>query len=128
MRESRLLFIAYINDLPLHVCTNATVSMYAGDTAMYTTCKNANELKNVLNNDLCNVSNWPARNKLSLNVTKTDLIIIGSKQRLSQINEGELNVHNYTSMKQNLRDSRLVNKSGLSLMKICLEMNMLIKW
>ena len=97
-------------------------------TRQCTPLKKANELKNVLNNDLCNVSNWPARNKLSLNVTKTDLIIVGSKQRLSQINEGELNVHNYTSMKQNLRESRLVNKSGLSLMKICLEMNMLIKW
>ena len=67
--------------------------MYADNTAMYTSCKNVTELKRVSNNDLCNVSNWLARNKLSLNVAKTDLIIIGSKQRLSRINDGELNVH-----------------------------------
>ena len=96
-----LLFIAYINDLPQHVSTNTTVSMYADDTAMYTTCRNVNELNRVLNNDLCNVSNWLARNKLSLNVAKTELIIIGSKQRLSQINDGELNVHiNETNLKR----------------------------
>ena len=67
--------------------------MYADNTAMYTSCKNVTELKRVSNYDLCNVSNWLARNKLSLNVAKTDLIIIGSKQRLSRINDGELNVH-----------------------------------
>ena len=43
-----LLFIAYINDLPQHVSTNTTVSMYADDTTMYTTCKNVNELNRVL--------------------------------------------------------------------------------
>ena len=96
-----LLFIAYINDLPQHVSPNTTVSMYADDTAMYATCKNVNELNRVLNNDLCNVSKWLARNKLSLNVAKTELIILGSRQRLSQINEGELNVHiNETKLKR----------------------------
>ena len=40
--------------------------------------KNVNEFNRVLNNDPCNVSNWLARNKLSLNFSKTELIIIGS--------------------------------------------------
>ena len=75
--------------------------MFADDTAMYISCKNVTELNRVLNNDLCNISNWLARNKLSLNVAKTELIIIGSKQRLSQINEGELYVHiNETKLKR----------------------------
>ena len=96
-----LLFIAYINGLPQHVSTNTNVSMYADDTSMYAICKNVNEINRVLNNDLCNVSNWLAGNKLSLNVAKTELIIIGSKQRLSQMDEGELNVHiNETKLKR----------------------------
>ena len=87
-----LLFIAYINDLPQHVSKNTTVSMYADDTAMYTICNNVNDLNRILNNDLCNVNKWLARNKLSLNVAKTELIILGSWQRLSKIDDNDVNV------------------------------------
>ena len=51
------------------------------------------ELNHNLNNDLCKVYNWLVRNKLSLNVKKTELIILGSNQRLSQINDDDVNVN-----------------------------------
>jgi len=88
-----LLFIIYINDLPNCVSKSTTVSMYADDTAMYTICKDVNELNRVLNKDLTNVNDWLARNKLSLNVSKTELIILGSKQKLARINYDEIYVH-----------------------------------
>ncbi len=44
--------IIYINDLPKCVSKDTTVSMYAEDTAMYTICKDVNELNRILNKDL----------------------------------------------------------------------------
>ena len=88
-----LLFIIYINDLPNVVSGKTKVSMYADDTALYTVCKDANDLNCTLNTDLEKVSNWLMRNKLSLNVRKTELLVLGSKQRLCRINDENINVH-----------------------------------
>ena len=38
-----------------------------------------------LNRDLSNVANWLSANKLTLNNSKTEYMIIGSKKRLSQV-------------------------------------------
>ena len=35
-----------------------------------------------LNDDLVNVSNWLIANALTLNITKTEFMLIGSRQRL----------------------------------------------
>ena len=61
--------------------------MYADDTALYTVCKDVNDLNCILNTDLEKVSNWLVHNKLSLNVRKTELLVLGSKQRLCRIND-----------------------------------------
>ena len=66
-----LLFIIYINDLPNHVF-NCKVSRYADDTALYYSCKDANELARVINADLINVTNWLNNNKLNINIKKTE--------------------------------------------------------
>ena len=46
-----LMFIIYINDLPLHV-SHCEVSMYADDTALYYASKSVSDLINKINEDL----------------------------------------------------------------------------
>ena len=59
-----------------------------------------------------NVSNWLIRNKLSLNVGKTELLVLGSKQRLSRINDENMNVH--------------INGTKLTRAKICKYLGVII--
>ena len=66
-----LLFLSYISDLPL-VLKHATPSIFADDTHMATSSWKILELQNQLAEDIENVIQWMADNKLSLNVLKTD--------------------------------------------------------
>ena len=55
----------------------------ADDTNLTLSAKTLAELKLALTPELNNLSSWLKANKLSLNVAKTELMIIGSRQRLS---------------------------------------------
>ena len=77
-----LLFLLYINDLP-NSLQNAAPRMFADDTNLTLSVKTLTELKLALAPELNNLSCWLKANKLSLNVAKTELMIIGSRQRLS---------------------------------------------
>ena len=57
--------------------------MFAEDTNFMLSAKILTELKLALTPELNNLSCWLKANKLSLNVAKTELMIIGSRQRLS---------------------------------------------
>ena len=57
--------------------------MFADDTNLTLSVKTLTELKLALAPELNNLSCWLKANKLSLNVAKTELMIIGSRQRLS---------------------------------------------
>ena len=74
-----LLFIIYINDLPL-VSNMFDMLMYADDTTLY--C-NINQLfsDDAINRELHKISNWLSSNKLSLNVKKTKCMMFHSAQR-----------------------------------------------
>ena len=64
------LFSIYINDLPTST-TLFTMIMYADDTTLYCDIKDVPNHENVLNVELCKITNWLAANKLSLNVGET---------------------------------------------------------
>ena len=87
-----LLFILYINDLPNYV-SNVNVSMYADDTAIYYSSNDVNDIVDKMNNDLVNVDKWLAKNKLSLNVDKTNFMLIGTPQKLAQVHNYDFNVN-----------------------------------
>ena len=57
--------------------------MFADDTNLTLSAETLSELKLALTPELNNLSCWLKDNKLSLNVAKTELMIIGSRQRLS---------------------------------------------
>ena len=77
-----LLFLIYINDLP-NSLQEAVPRMFADDTNLTLSAKTLSELKLALTPELNNLSCWLKANRLSLNVAKTELMIIGSRQRLS---------------------------------------------
>ena len=71
----------YINDLP-NCLREASPRMFADDTNITPTAKTLTELKLALTPELSNFNCWLRANRLSLNVARTELMIIGSRERL----------------------------------------------
>ena len=61
--------------------------MYADDTHITYAGSSVDNIQFYLNQDLENVHNWLRANKLTLNMTKTEFMLIGSRQRLSNLTD-----------------------------------------
>lgn len=76
-----LLFINYINDLPLAV-QGCGVELYAEDTLIHFASKSVREIQAQLTSGLTNVPSWLYVNfLLILNLEKTKIVLIGTHQR-----------------------------------------------
>ena len=77
-----LLFLLYINDMPL---TSSTLKfhLFADDTSIFFSHNKLEELESIVNNELAKVSDWLIANKLTLNVDKSNFIIISSAKKTS---------------------------------------------
>ena len=78
-----LLFILYINDLPLCL-ENCQVAMYADHTSISFSARSVNDLNVTLNKELDSLRKWLQGNKLSLNVFKTQAMVIESCPNLKK--------------------------------------------
>ena len=91
-----LLFLIYINDLP-RALRNCKVTMYADDTSLSFASNNIDDLNRFMNEDLNCLKDWLQGNKLSLNVLKTDAMVVGSRPKLKRIRTkylgGQLDCH-----------------------------------
>ena len=76
-----LLFLLYINDLPNCLVSSETL-MYADDTHLTYASNSIEDIECTLNRHLANVSDWLKANRLTLNKTKTEFMVIGSWQKL----------------------------------------------
>ena len=75
-----LLFLLYINDLPQ--CLDFShPRMYADDTSITYAGKDVKEINDFLNKDLKSINTWLSANELTLNLTKTEFLVITSRQR-----------------------------------------------
>ena len=61
--------------------------MYADDAQLTYASDNIYKIQASLNEDNENVHDWLRANKLALNMTKTEVMLIGSRQRLSTVTE-----------------------------------------
>ena len=72
-----LLFLLYINDLP-NCLSHSVPRMYADDTHLTYSNGNIHSIQSSLNENLRNINRWLTANKLTLNMTKTECMLIGS--------------------------------------------------
>ena len=83
-----LLFLLHFNDAEKQL-ENCSIITYADDTVIYFHDKNIDKIADVLTKDFERLSNWLEKNELSLNLKKgkTELMVFGTKIRLSRITD-----------------------------------------
>ena len=86
-----LLFLIYINDLP-NCLNRASPRMFADDTNISIAANSVMELEPLVNSELKNLHQWLVTNRLSLNIAKTEFMIIGSRQRLLVHSNEHINI------------------------------------
>ena len=87
-----LLFWIYTNDLPN--CLNVGSPRDYGDNTNVTfSAATIPHLESQLNSDLKYIDCWLKANKSSLNVAKTEFMVISSRQKLQSLNDYTINIH-----------------------------------
>ena len=81
-----LLFLLYVNDLP-NCLKQSSAEMYADDSILTASSNDLTmyRLQTILNSELNNINQWLVANKLTLNVDKTEYMIIGTRQKLNHL-------------------------------------------
>ena len=74
-----LLFLLYINDLHVAI-KHCKVHHFADDTNLLIINKSLKRLNKLVNSDLKHLTNWLNANKISLNFSKTELIVFKPKR------------------------------------------------
>ena len=80
-----LLFIFYINDIT-SVIHNLKINMYADDCILYISGNDWNRMMQKTQPELNNVHQWCVSNRLKINVSKSKVLLFGSRQKLGKIN------------------------------------------
>jgi hypothetical protein len=73
-----LLFILCVNDLP-NVSSKLSFTQFADDTSILITGKNLNEMSKLMTDQMQHVTDWLKINMLTLNVSKTNYMIMCSR-------------------------------------------------
>ena len=84
-----LLFLVYINGIQSEL-QHSKMTMFADDMVFYCHENSPTNLQSKLNADLAAITSWLHDNKLTLNVTKSKLLVIGGRNKLSQFNDTAL--------------------------------------
>ena len=76
-------FIIYVNDIPNSV-PDLSLILFADDTSAFTSHKDLSTLNNIMNNGLTKLNTWFKSNKLSLNLKKTNYMLLGTHNKTNQ--------------------------------------------
>ena len=74
-----LLFLLYINDIVMSSPVFKFI-LFADDTSLFYSHKNKHDAVDILNSELSKISQWLAANKLSLNVSKSKLLVFSNQK------------------------------------------------
>ena len=85
------LFLVYINDLRRAV-KNSTTFMYADDKSLCFEPKDLSQLNEIITEDLSHLDTWLIRNKLSLNVAKTQSMLVSTKAKMNALDRSSQNI------------------------------------
>ena len=72
-----LLFTLYINDI--NSASQSAPRLYANDTCLILQHENISGLKKIVKEEICAVNNWMIANKLTLNMSKSNVVLINAK-------------------------------------------------
>ena len=78
------MFLIYINDLPNFLDHSIGMS-FADDTNLTFSAVDLSILQTEMSSDLNRIFNWLSSNRLTLNILKTDFMVIGSRQRIATL-------------------------------------------
>ena len=90
-----LLFLVYINDLP-QCLEHCEVALYADDTVIYFSSLSAGDIERAFNEDLAKLSSGFNKNRLTLNISKSEFMLIGSPHKIRCCNSIDLIIDNVT--------------------------------
>ena len=95
-----LLFILYVNDI-IHASNVLDFLLFADDTTITYSHKDINRNISIVNKELSEVGNWFKANKLSVNASKTNYMILGTPHMtLSRVRDDLTLVLNNTSLER----------------------------
>ena len=84
-----LLFLIFINDLPLHI-DNVLTYLYADDTTLYCTGRSQACTEQQLQAAFYKLSNWCKQNGMLINTAKTKVMLFTTPQKHIHLNENTL--------------------------------------
>lgn len=94
-----LLFLIYINDPP-NSLSHSLARLFADDSHLTYASNNISDINIKFNEDLASVSEWLSANRLTLNQTKTEFMLIGSRQRINTFSSMPSLIINDIAVKQ----------------------------
>ena len=102
-----LLFLLFINDLPLYT-SNVNTDLYADDTTLYAIQDSLEIIENNLDSALNNLHIWCKCNGMLLNSAKTKVMLVTTNQKRKRINTDKLNlIYNDESLSMTTSDKIL---------------------
>ena len=108
-----LLFLIYINDLPL--CLHTIPRFYANDTALFISGKSLSDIQTLTNLELFNVSQWMQANSLVVNTAKTVALIITPQLHHSIPSANDKSSINFTFNNQIVQPSTTAKYFGITI-------------
>ena len=104
----RLLFLIYVNDMPMAV--NCNLFLYADDTCLVFQSKNVKNIEKQLNEDFANMCDWLVDNKLSIHSgeDKTKSILFAPKRKIKKFQKLEI-IYNNIRIKQHSRVNKTID-------------------
>ncbi len=101
-----LLFITFINDLPLPVVS--PLDMYADNSTFSVMGEIIEELEIKLNADLTNVQQWCQINKVAVNADKTKVMLVTTYQKEAKLSSSVINVNFNDTLLANVNPEKLL--------------------
>ena len=105
-----LLFILYINDI-VNTTSLLELILFADDTTLLFSHPDMASQNDIINIELQEICNWFQANKLSVNATKTNYMVLGTPQSTRKFIDINQNI-------DNLNDSELTSSSDVEKVKL----------
>ena len=101
-----LLFLLYINDLPLYL-DNSTSDLYADDTTIHCSSSSVSNINMKLNNDMKKIHDWCNDNDMVINTEKSKSMIVGSCHKLQNA-DSDLKILYEDILLENVENEKLL--------------------